>query len=218
MVKTMITLYGAKESGSVAVEATLTLLGIPYTLIEAETWTEPAARALVAPVNPMRQVPTLVLPSGEIMTESAPILIDLADRHPQARLAPAPADPQRRQFLRWMVYVPAAIYSLHWIKPDPGRIGAPPELRDAVVDAVHNRIAACWAIMDAQLSPQRYLLGDRLSALDLYVTVVSRFGPWRTRFYRVAPKMAAVVRRVDAEPRLAEFWAARFPFEDGWED
>lgn len=214
----MITLYGAQASGSVAVEATLTLLGIPYRLIEAETWAEPAARALVAPANPMRQVPTLVLPSGEIMTESAAILIDLADTHPQAELAPPSGDPQRRQFLRWMVYVPAAIYSLHWIKPDPGRIGAPPALRDAVVEAVHDRIAECWGIMDAQLSPGRYLLGDRLTVLDLYVTVVSRFGPWRTRFYEVAPKMAHVVRRVDAEPRLTEFWAARFPFEDGWEN
>jgi GST-like protein len=214
----MITLYGARASGSVAVEATLTLLGIPYELIEAETWAEPAARERVAPANPMRQVPTLVLPSGEIMTESAAILIDLADSHPRAALALRPDDPQRRQFLRWMVYVPAAIYSLHWIKPDPGRIGAPPALRDAVVEAVHNRIAECWGIMDAQLSPGRYLFGDRLTVLDIYVTVISRFGPWRTRFYQAAPKMAPVVRRVDADPRLADFWAARFPFEEGWEN
>ncbi len=37
------------------------------------------------------------------------------------------------------------------------------------------------------------------------------------RFYEVAPKMATVVRRVDADPRLAEFWAKRFPFDEGWE-
>jgi GST-like protein len=28
--------------------------------------------------------------------------------------------------------------------------------------------------------------------------------------------MAEVVRRVDAEPRLAEFWAERFPFEGAY--
>ncbi|SEA48962.1 hypothetical protein [Variovorax sp. YR216] len=32
-----------------------------------------------------------------------------------------------------------------------------------------------------------------------------------------APRMADVVRRVDADPRLADFWAARFPFIAGWE-
>ncbi|MBL9034318.1 MAG: glutathione S-transferase N-terminal domain-containing protein, partial [Rhodospirillaceae bacterium] len=67
----MITVYGAVGSGSVPVEATLTLLGIPYRVVEAVTWVEAAAQERVAAVNPQRQVPALVLPSGEIMTESA---------------------------------------------------------------------------------------------------------------------------------------------------
>jgi GST-like protein len=213
----VLTLYGAEASGSIAVEAALTLLGIPYSLIEGATWAEASARERVAPRNAMRQVPTLVLPGNEVMTESAAILMYLADAHPHARLAPATTDPLRRPYLRWMVYVSSAIYALHWIKPDVQRIGAPPELRDSVVNAVHDRIAFCWSNMDAQVSPGRYLLGGELTVLDLYVTVVSRFGPWRTRFYEAAPKMAPVVRRVDAEPRLSAFWAQRFPFDEGWE-
>jgi GST-like protein len=210
-----LTLYGAQASGSIAVEATLTLLGQQYDLVEGATWADPSARERVAGTNPMRQIPTIIYPSGEIMTESAAILIDLADRHPQARLAPTIDDPKRRQFLRWMIYVSSAIYSLHWIKPDVKRIGAPPEARESVVDAVHDRIAFCWQNMDAQLTPGAYLLGDELSVLDLYVTVVSRFGPWRPRFCEAAPKMTPVVRRVDRDPRLTPFWAKRFPFGDG---
>jgi GST-like protein len=57
-----------------------------------------------------------------------------------------------------------------------------------------------------------------LTVLDLYVTVVSRFGPWRKRFYAAAPKMAEVVRRVDNDPRLTAFWEKRYPFDDGWDD
>jgi GST-like protein len=208
-----LTLYGSQASGSVAVEAALTLLEVPYTLIEGATWAEQQARERVAPVNPMRQIPTLMLPDGEVMTESAAILIYLADSYPQAGLAPLPSDPVRRQFLRWMVYVSSAIYSLHWIKPDVARIGAPASAREAVVDAVHERIAFCWANMDRQLQPATYLLGDHLSVLDLYVGVVSRFGPWRERFYQAAPRMAPVVRRVDEDPRLASFWRQRFPDE-----
>jgi GST-like protein len=213
----IIELYGAQASGSIAVEAALTLIGLPYKLIEGATWAQESARERVAPINAMRQVPTLILPGGEVMTESAAILIDLADRHPAARLGPSLADPRRRPFLRWMVYVSSAIYSLHWIKPDVRRIGAPESARDAVVDAVHERIAFCWQNMDAQLTPGHYLLGDELTVLDLYVTVVSRFGPWRQKFYAAAPKMTPVVRRVDADPRLADFWARRFPFDEGWE-
>ncbi|MEP7296266.1 MAG: glutathione S-transferase family protein [Burkholderiales bacterium] len=214
---TSITLYGAEASGSIAVEAALTLLNIPYALVEGSTWAEESARDRVASQNPMRQIPTLVLPGGEVLTESAAILICLAEAYPEAQLAPEASDPLRRQFLRWMVYVSSAIYSLHWIKPDVRRVGAPIELRDVVVDAVHDRIAFCWGNMDKQLQPRRYLLGDKLTVLDLYVTVVSRFGPWRSRFYEVAPKLAPIVRRVDEEPRPAEFWAKRFPFEEGRE-
>lgn len=206
-----LTLYGAAASGSVAVEAALTLLGLPYTLVEGATWAEAQARERVAPANPMRQIPTLVLPDGEVMTESAAILLFLADLHPAARLAPAPTDPRRRAFLRWMLYVSSAIYALHWIKPDVRRIGAPESAREAVVQAVHDRIAFCWATMDAQLTPGRYLLGEELTVLDLYVATVSRFGPWRERFCAVAPGLGTVMARVDEEPRLAALWQRRFP-------
>lgn len=206
-----IILYAAAASGSVAVEAVLTLLGMPFRLVEGATWSSEPARARVGEQNAMRQIPTLVLPSGEILTESAGILIHLADAHPEARLSPRLDDEARGQFLRWMFFVSSAIYALHWIKPDVARIGAPPSARDAVVDAVHERIAFCWRSMDAQLSPSRYLLGKELSVLDLYVAVVSRFGPWRERFYAEAPRMTPAIRRVDAEPRLRALWERRFP-------
>jgi GST-like protein len=212
-----ITVYGAEGSGSVAVELTLTLLGIPYKVVEAVTWVEKAAQERVAPVNPVRQVPAIVFPSGEIMTESAAILIYLADLHPEARLAPLAADPKRAQYLRWMSYVSSAIYSWFWAKGDPMRLA----LRDgdgpAMVDRIHDRIAACWRMMDEQITPGRYILGDEMSVLDIYVTVISRFGPWRNRFYKTAPKLSAIVRRIDADPRLKPFWDKRFPFDEDWE-
>jgi GST-like protein len=213
----LLKIFGAVGSGSVPIEATLTLLGIPYEVIEAVTWEDEAARKLVATVNPLRQVPALVLPSGEVVTESAAILIYLADLHPQARLAPGPDDPKRAQYLRWMTYVSAAIYALVWIIDDPARIVAGKEQALTVADRIRDRRADCWRMMDEQIAPGRYILGDELSVLDLYVAVVSRFAPRRTRFYKSAPKMAEIVRRVDADPRLKEFWAKRFPFDEGWE-
>lgn len=205
-----ITLYGAAGSGSVAVEAALTVLGMPFQVIEGATWSSQAARTRVADQNALRQIPTLVFPGGEVLTESAAILVHLADTHPASRLSPGLDDPRRAQFLRWMFYVSSAIYSLHWIKPDVQRIGAPPAARDAVVNAVHERIAFCWKAMDAQLEPSTYLLGDELTVLDLYVAVVSRFGPWRARFHQEAPRMTPAIERVDSEPRLRALWERRF--------
>lgn len=218
MVNAAYTIYGALGSGSVPVEATLTLLGQPYAVIEAPTWEGESQQAKVAVVNPLKQIPALVTPAGETITESAAILIWLADNHPQAGLSPALDAPERAQFLRWMTFIPASIYSLFWVRDEPSRlVGDDPAMQARVKAATADRIADCWAMMESQLTPGRYLLGDRMTVLDLYVAVISRWGPRRVRFYEVAPRMAEVVRRVDADPRLTAFWAERFPFFEGWE-
>ena len=206
-------LYGAPGSGATPVHAALTLIGAQVETVDVATWESDAERERVSKVNPMRQVPALVLPSGEVMTESAAILIWLGDRYPEAGLCPAPGDPLRARYLRWMVYLPAAIYSLFWVRDDPTRLTPEPAAQAVMLERTAERIAQCWHLMDTQIDePAPYLLGEKISMLDLYVTVMSRWTPQRRRFYRVAPRMARVVRRVDADPRLAEFWAARFPF------
>ena len=53
-----------------------------------------------------------------------------------------------------------------------------------------SRIADCWRIMDAQITPGRFLLGEEMTVLDLYVAVASRWTPRRRRFYAEAPGMA----------------------------
>jgi len=209
--------YGSPGSGSVPVEAALTLIGAPYEVIGESAPRDVGGTSEVSKVNPLGQVPALVLPGGEVMTESAAILIWLADRHPAAGLAPRPVDPRRPAFLRWMAYVSSAIYGLAWVRDDPLRLVAREDQVAVVQDRIAERRARCWHSMDAQIRPGRFLLGDELGVLDLYVATVSRWSPRRTRFYREAPGMAAVVRRVDADPRLAELWDARFPFDEGWE-
>jgi GST-like protein len=205
------TLFSARGSGAVAVEAALTLAGQPYRLVDAYTWDKqhPESGDQVLVANPMRQVPALVLPGGEVITESAAILIWIAEQFPDARLAPPPGAPERGQFLRWMSFVSSAIYSLYWVKDDPSRLVPDPAGHEALTERTLERIADCWRMMGEQVSPGDYVLGDELSVLDLYVAVVSRFRPRRARFYAEAPNLKAVVQRVDADPRLSALWKER---------
>lgn len=209
--------HGAAGSGSMPVEATLRLLGLPYRVVENAPWESKAAADRVGEVNRLRQVPAVILPTGELMTESAAILIHLADSHPQAGLAPAPDAPERAQFLRWMIYLPAQIYAMYWVRDDPSRLAPDKAHEQVILERTARRIADCWRMMDEQVEPGDYILGERMSVLDLYVTVMSRWTPRRKTFHQVAPKLSAVVRRVDADPRLAAFWAERMPFDEGWE-
>jgi len=166
----------------------------------------------------MRQLPALVLPSGELMTESAAILMQIAESHPDAGLAPPSGTPLRPRFLRWMRFLSSQVYALYWIRDVPGRIAQDDAAQAFAKQRTEARIADCWRVMADGLEPAgRFLLGDELSVLDIYLSVLSRWGPKRRGFYAAAPKLAPVVRAVDAEPRLAALWAERMPFAEGWE-
>ena len=203
--------YGAPGSGSVAVEAALTLAGAPFRVEDVLS-----DEALAA--TPLRQVPALRLPDGQLMTESAAILLHLAEAHRAARLAPVPGEPGRPAFLRWMSFVSAAIYALYWVRDEPSRVVDGEVAQAEVQRRIEERFTHCWSVMNRSVAPSPWLGGEHISVLDVYVGVVSRWEPGRRRFYETAPRLAEVVRLVDAEPRLQALWSKRFPFKPGWED
>jgi GST-like protein len=197
-------LYGNKGTGSVAVEAALTLIGADFKTQDVKHEDLPGA-------TPMAQAPALRLPGGEVMSESAAILLWLAEAHPDAKLAPAVGERARPAFLRWMAFVSSAIYAHYWARDFPARLTDDAAAQIAIKKALAARIAACWGLMEAGIDPGDYLLGDSLTVLDLYVTVVSRWTPRKALHGEIAPRLGAVVRRVESDPRLTALWAERFP-------
>ena len=92
-------LYWRPGSAAMAPHAALAEIGVAYELVRVErdeAQSDPGYLAL----NPLGVVPTLV--DGDVvLNESAAILLYLADRFPEARLAP----PERAQFYRWLVFM-----------------------------------------------------------------------------------------------------------------
>ena len=82
-------LYGKLGSGAASVHGALEIIGAPYRLVETASWEPNAAFDELLAINPIGQVPTLKLPDGTALSESAAILIHLADAHPAAQLLPA---------------------------------------------------------------------------------------------------------------------------------
>ena len=96
----MYELIGAQGAGSAVVEAMLELSGAPYRVTEAAPWDEGPHLERLRALNPLMQVPALVLPDGAVMTESGAMLLLLADRFPAAGLVPGAGDPRRRADLQ----------------------------------------------------------------------------------------------------------------------
>ncbi|HTW75799.1 MAG TPA: glutathione S-transferase N-terminal domain-containing protein [Steroidobacteraceae bacterium] len=105
------TLFAVRGWGSALAEAMLALCEAPLRIEEVKGFDRPgAARDRLLCLNALAQLPTLLLPDGTVMTESAAIALLLAERHPQAELAPAAGSALRPTFLRRLVWIVANVY------------------------------------------------------------------------------------------------------------
>jgi len=124
-------LYGKLGSGAASVHAALEIAGTPYRLVETASWEPNAAFDELLAVNPIGQIPTLKLPDGSALSESAAILIHLADRFPSSHLLSS--DPgTRAQQIRGLVYIAANCYACITIIDFPERFWAEADDDDAV--------------------------------------------------------------------------------------
>ncbi len=197
----MYTIYGRKSSGSMAPELVLAELGQHYELelVDKETARSPDYLRM----NPLGVVPTLRLPTGEIMMESAAMVIHLTSAHP-SRLAPAPGTPGHAKYLQWMVFLSANLYEtfLRFFYSDrytsAGEQGAAGVKAKAEAD-LHRQLA----IVENALSP--HLLGTDLSAADLYLWMLTTWwDPTPEAIYRRYPKIGALAGAVSARPAVAK--------------
>ena len=205
------TLWGRPGWGSALVEAQLDWYGLPFTYeTVGDLFKDPDAKAKLETVNPLAQVPTLVLPDGSIMSESAAITLLLADVTGSDALVPAPGTPERAAFLRWLVFLVANIYPTFTYSDDPARFVSVNNARDpfrAAADAYAQRL---WRQVESTAGAP-WFLGERFSALDIYLGVMTRWRPRRGWFETETPKLFAIARKADARPELKETWRRNFP-------
>jgi GST-like protein len=204
-------LYGRAGWGSTIVEAQLEWYGLPFAFEPVDDlFKSPEARAKLEKVNPLAQVPTLVMPDGGVMSESAAITLLLADITGKDSLVPAPQAKERAKFLRWLVFVVANIYPTFTYADDPARFVSVNAARDpfrAATDAYAQRL---WHQVEGEAGSP-WFLGERFSALDIYLDVMTRWRPKRGWFETETPRLFAIARRTDQVPELAEVWKRNFP-------
>jgi GST-like protein len=134
-------------------------------------------------------------------------VLDLAERAPGSGLAPPPGDPQRATFLRWLTWFVAALYPTFTYGDVPSRYVS--NDRDELRRATDARAQDLWKQLE-QAAGAPWFLGERFSALDVYVAVMTRWRPQRAWFATHCPRLHAIAAGCDRVPALAAVWAHNF--------
>jgi len=200
-------LYGREGAGSVVVEALLEEAGASYRTETVEAGPDGRCPQSYYAINPLGQVPALVLPGGTVMTESGAIVIHLADQFPALKLAPPISSPQRPVYLRWMIFLAANIYMSDLRVYYPARYSTDPKHATAVEEAANAQMAKEWEVFAAALGNGPFILGAEPSAADYYAAMLATWNLDVPGFFRKHPNVRALYDLVVARPAVAKVWA-----------
>jgi GST-like protein len=206
------TLYGSLGSGSAAIEIALRACGLPYAVVRASTWEPDSAVDALARVNPLRQIPTLVLPDGSVLTESAAILIHLGLVAPEGRLLPGDAG-ARAQAIRGLVFIAANCYAAIGINDYPERWTAAtsPGAHDKLRQGARRQLHRHWEVFADTFPATPWLSGETPGALDFLAVVVSKWAGTRAHLEVHRPELLAVLRDIETHPVVAPVLGEHWP-------
>ena len=196
-------LYYSPSTAALVVHWLLIELDIPHELrlLDFERREQKSAGYLA--INPAGVVPALVL-DGQVLTEAAAIVMQLADRHPAAGLAPAPGSAARGDYYRWMFWCANTLQPAYraWFYPaEPAGEGN----EQAVRMQARAVIEAAWERLSGHLEQHGpYLLGTQPSAADFLLTMLMRWSRNMPRPSDDWPVLRAYARRMKDRPAFQE--------------
>jgi glutathione S-transferase len=199
-------LYGRQNSGSFAVQVALEEAGASY----ENHWIgkDPTEVQKYRVVNPTGKVPSLALPDGTTMFESAAMLIHLALEYPQKGLGPDPESSAHALFLQWMVFLSANLYesALRMYYPERYSSGGAAHA-DAVKQQAATDFLQHMTVINQALNP--YVLGETYSIADVYLYML---GTWyvgeRAELLAKFPRLAAHAALIAKRPAVIKVEAA----------
>lgn len=190
-----ITLHFAPRSRSISALWLLEELGASYRLESFDLASKRHKTAEFKAMNPMGKVP-VVVDHGIPVSELGAIAIYLADRYPDAGLAPAIDDEQRPEFLRWIFFSSAIIEPALGEKFFAWKVPASSVAWGSYDDML--------SVLVAGITDKQWLLGDRFTAADVLVGASTRFG----QMFGAIPKTDPLGAYVDRLTRRPAFQRA----------
>jgi len=195
-------LYYAPGACSLAPHIVAREAGLPVTLVKVDLskyLTETGENFRV--VNPKGYVPAIALTDGSLLTEAAAIIQYLADRQPEAGLAPANGTMERYRLIEWLTFISSEIHKGFgplWTPATPEPVKA----------ATKERLATRFAYLDEALAKQPFLMGETFTIADAYLFTVVNWTNVHGIDISSFQNLSAFQSRVAARPKVQEALAA----------
>jgi glutathione S-transferase len=202
----MYKLYWATGSGAMAPQALFEEIGAEYEKIVIDFEKEEHKSEAFLSVNPMGQIPALVLPDGTLMTETAAMLAHIVDRHPEAKLAPPAGSSESARYLRWLFFLGSNVYPgvLRFYYAD--HFSTDPSAAEGIKDSAGTDLDDQFKILEDALEPGPYLVGEAFSAADILLWMLIQWHPDPTRLFEGSPRIKQFAELVQARPAIARTW------------
>jgi glutathione S-transferase len=156
----MIKLYWAPRTRSFTALWLMEETGQPYERVLTDISTGAQKTPEYLAINPMGKVPA-IKDGDATLAEAAAICAYVAERYPDAKLAPALGDPLRAKYLYWLFFSPGCIE---------------PSIVQLATRIEMNPVAAGWGeakrvfdVLDAAVAKGPWILGDNFSAADIII-------------------------------------------------
>ena len=200
----MYHLYYTLESSAMGCHAALEETGADFVLHRVNT-TRKRTRDYLS-LNPLGKVPSLIDERGDgerlILYQSGAILLYLADRHPEAKLAPTPGSAERGHCYQWLSFMGEMLQASYMMSYYPERFTTDTEGREAVVAKGAKWVMEYLSLVESALIPGPYFLGDTFSVCDLYLHTLSRWNPPNYPRFADFPSLARNAALVKVRPAV----------------
>lgn len=152
-------------------------------------------------INPKGQVPALVTDEGAVVTEGPAVLQYVADRAPQAKLAPPAETFERTQLHQWLNYISTEVHkAVFYLLFNPS---VPADAKAFARDS----LPAKYDFLSRALENREFLVGDAFTVADAYLVTTMGWAaavgidltPW--------PTLGSYYARVIARPSVARAFA-----------
>lgn len=186
-------LYYAQAACSLAPHIALQESGLKFELEGVNLRSKQYKGGDFTKVNPKGSVPTLELDDGQLLTEAAVLLKYIADRKPEANLAPKTGSMERYRLDEWLNYIATELHKGF----------APlwhPKMPDDVKAMTKEAIGKKFDYVSERLKNQDYLMGKQYTVADAYLFTVTNWTSMTGMDLAKWPTLAAHYERVKARP------------------